>query len=179
MYERITTGGICSKATEKLEKIFVDAAATSSSNGAIAFISELIVNDQAQCHTKALFHARAAFAPHPDAAALEAVESLISKSDVESEYLLTASAIAHQYCRMTNPQCASNNEYHSLVDKIAQHVRSAGDEESTKKVVAALQSLGNLDQLTPSAVAKIANILNDKSTSERLKVVSIITSINS
>lgn len=169
VYEKIT-GGMCPKGTEKLSKLYLDAAAMSASDGAIGFLAEVIASGQAECHTESLFNLFTTFAPRPGVAALEAAATLISKSDVQSKYLLTVSGLAHQYCKMTNQQCGSNNEYHTLVDKIAQHVRSANDEESIEKVVAALQALGNLDQLTPAAVTAVKNLLNDKTTSERLQV---------
>lgn len=168
VYDKIET--MCPKGAEKVSKLYLDAAAMSASDGAIAFLAEVIASGKAECHTESLFNLFTTFAPRPGVAALEAAATLISKSDVESKYLLTVSGLAHQYCKMTNQQCGSNNEYHTLVDKIAQHVRFVSDEEGIEKVVAALQALGNLDQLTPAAVTAVNNLLKDKATPERLQV---------
>jgi hypothetical protein len=170
VYDQITSGKMCSKATSQLSKLFLDAAASAGTDGPIAFVSEVIANNQGESRTQEVFKIYTTFAPRPGPAALEAVEALISNSDAESGYLLVASGLAHQYCRMTNANCGANNEYHSLVDKIAQHVRVPTDEEGVRKVIAALQSLGNLDKLTPAAVTAITNLLSDSAVSERLRV---------
>lgn len=170
VYEQITSGKMCSKASTQLGKLFLDAAASAGTDGPIAFVAEVIANDQGEPRTREVFKMYATFAQQPGPSALEAVTTLISSNEAESDYLLVASGLAHQYCTKTNDDCASNNEYNALVDKIAQHVRTPTNEEETRKVVAALHALGNLDHLTPAAVSAISNLLTDSAANERIRV---------
>ncbi|ODN00144.1 Apolipophorin, partial [Orchesella cincta] len=163
IYQKITSGQVCQSAVERLGKLYLDANGMSAGDGPIAFLSEVLAAGQAEESTKDIFIAYTAFAAQPGPIALEAVEQLVSGSEAEPDYLLAASGLAHQYCRLTNPNCGSNDQYHSLVDKIAQHVRSATTHEDIEKVVVALQALGN-------PVTAIVNLLEDSSTNQRLKV---------
>lgn len=170
MDSEITSGKMCPKATNQLRKILLDAAAMSAGDGPISFLAEVIATGEVQDTTKDLFIAYTAFAEHPGVSALEGVTTLISKPDTEPEFLLAASGLAHQYCRLVNPSCGSTEQYQSLVNSIAQRVSVATEEEQIEKVVVALQALGNVDSLTPSAVTAIVNLLEDSHTNQRLKV---------
>ncbi|CAL8089591.1 unnamed protein product [Orchesella dallaii] len=170
IYQQITSGKLCQNAVGRLGKLYLDANGMSAGDGPIAFLSEVLASGDVEESTKDIFLAYTAFATQPGPLALEAVEQLVSSPDAESDYLLAASGLAHQYCRLTNPDCGSNDKYISLVDKIAHHVKSATSREDIEKVVVALQALGNLDSLTPDAVTAVVNLLEDSSTNQRLKV---------
>jgi len=171
LFDELSSQTLCSKrANEKLTKLYLDACAMAASDGCIGFLDEVIGSGQAPEETVSKFNLYTAFAAHPGPLALAAVKNLISRSDADHEHLLMSSGLAHQYCKMSNPDCGSNDEYISLVNKIVQHVRPATDEESMGKVIAALQALGNLDNFTPAAVTAVSGLIKDTSMPERLQV---------
>lgn len=170
MDEQITSGKLCQKANAQLRKLLLDASAMSAGDGPISFLADVIASGQAEETTKDLFIAYTAFAEHPGTNALEGVNALISREDSQPEFLLAASGLAHQYCRLVNSDCGSNEQYQSLVNTIAQRVSVATEEEAVEKVIVALQALGNVDSLTPTAVNALVALIEDSHTSQRLKV---------
>lgn len=171
LHEEISSGKICDKSKGQLNKLLLDAAAMSAGDGPISFLAEVLAsNEEVQETTKDLFIAYAAFAEHPGSEALESLQALVSKENLQSDYLLAASGYAHQYCKISNHNCGSCEKYQGLVSAIAQHVHVATEEADIEKVIVALQALGNLDTLTPAAVTAIINLIEDSHTNQRLKM---------
>ena len=174
-YTKLRSGKICDAKDARLNKLvtlYVEAAAMASSTDSIAFVADLVKSGAVSKKSQKKFRLFTAFANRPKESALESMRGLLATGgDLNPKYLLTASGIAHQFCLSAN--CAESSAYKELVNEIAKQVKSnceassSGEENKVKAAVIGLQAFGNLDSLTPQAIATISDCLTK---SDRIKV---------
>jgi hypothetical protein len=172
MQQQITSGQSCANEKRKLNKLLLDAAAMSASDGGIGLIADVYAADKLPEETKTYFYIYTAFASRPGQGALEAMSQLLkTEKNPENGLVLAATGLAHQYCKMTNPACGEVSEYVELVNvvgRIAGNNCASKSEDKIQRAVAALQGLSNVDQLTNEAVTSVLQCLDNGS--ERIQI---------
>ncbi|CAL8091732.1 unnamed protein product [Orchesella dallaii] len=159
--------------TQFLLNIVRDIGSEIGTEASVVHLSKLILKKGLSEGTTTIFYLKLSFSRDPSVKGLKALGK-IADSLYENfnsflttlvvnfgekkrlrNFILGATGYAHQFCKRSNPKCASVPEYVDLVDTIAKFTSS----KLMEIAPAALHALGNVDYLPPASVKVIKDIL--------------------
>ncbi|XP_060534250.1 apolipophorins [Cylas formicarius] len=170
-YNQIKTGaGLQNKETGK--RLYLDAVLRAGNADAVEAVIELLTQNELDVVEQQLAYVGLSFVRHASEDSLNTAIKLLDAPKLPRVAYLGVGNLAAKFCRQ-HP-CHDVPAVKALSDKLLSKVAAkANKREKENDIVYAIKAIGNLHHLNDNVIQKLANIAQDKSAANRIRVAAL------